>query len=369
MEAFDVSNVVSKMDEINRICLIIPSLHAGGMERVMSELANYFCNKSNLEVHLVILSKKEHFYKLNAKIIVHEPSFNNKGLIGTLKLIKYLRTKIIEISPISILSFGEMYNSFVLLSLLGLKQKVFVSDRSKPDKDWGFVHNNLRILLYKKAYGIVSQTSYAANFLKSKINHPNIKVIGNPFKINSITKNYGRKNIILTVGRMIKSKQHEHLIRIFSNVDIPGWELHFVGDGPEKKFLMELTLKLNVHAKVIFHGNQKNVTDFYNSSKIFAFTSNSEGFPNVIGEAMTHGLVPISYNFIAGATDLITNNVNGYIVELNNQFAFKEKMIELMINENTLINFSNNALASMNKFDINIIAEKYLNLLTRNEKI
>ena len=44
-------------------------------------------------------------------------------------------------------------------------------------------------------------------------------------------------------------------------------------------------------------------------------------------------------------------------------------MIELMTNENTLINFSNNAVASMNKFDIYIIAEKYLNLLTTNEKI
>jgi GalNAc-alpha-(1->4)-GalNAc-alpha-(1->3)-diNAcBac-PP-undecaprenol alpha-1,4-N-acetyl-D-galactosaminyltransferase len=353
----------------SKICLIIPSLHAGGMERVMSELANYFCKEITIEVHLIILSKKKHFYKLDSNIIVHEPSFNIIGLLGTLKLIRYLRMKIIEISPNSILSFGEMYNSFVLISLLGLKQKIFVSDRSKPDKDWGFLHNNLRVILYKKAFGIISQTNYAAEFIKNKIKHSNINVIGNPFNLNNSEKILSRKNIILTVGRMIKSKQHEHLIQIFNQIEIPGWELHFVGDGPEKQNLLDLTAKLKIQDKVIFHGNQKNVADFYNSSKIFAFASNSEGFPNVLGEAMSKGVVPISYNFIAGATDLITDNVNGCLIELNNQQMFKEKMEELMINENKIISLSNNAIESMNKFDINIISKEYLNVLTENEKI
>jgi glycosyltransferase involved in cell wall biosynthesis len=350
------------------IALIIPSLHAGGMERVISELANFFGNLGNLNIHLIILSNKEKFYTIGQNVKIHEPNFVSNGFWGSIKLIFFLRKKIKLISPDCILSFGEMYNSFVLLSLLGLNKRIFVSDRSKPDKNWGFIHNNLRVILYKKAFGIISQTAYAAEFIKSKINHPNVKIIGNPFHTYSNGIILNRKNIILTVGRMIKSKQHSHLLQIFSEIKNNDWELHFVGDGPERQNLETLAKQLNLDNKVKFHGNQKNVSGFYDSAKIFAFTSCSEGFPNVIGEAMSHGLVPISYDFIAGASDLIQNNKNGVLVELNKKEEFGEELFKLMNDETKLNTFSKNAIDSMSKFNIDQIAMKYLNFMLNNEK-
>jgi GalNAc-alpha-(1->4)-GalNAc-alpha-(1->3)-diNAcBac-PP-undecaprenol alpha-1,4-N-acetyl-D-galactosaminyltransferase len=59
-----------------RICFVIPSLHAGGMERVMSELIAYLCSRTQHELHLILYGRhREIFYDLPDGIKVHKPSF------------------------------------------------------------------------------------------------------------------------------------------------------------------------------------------------------------------------------------------------------------------------------------------------------
>ena len=79
---------------MKRIALLIPSLSSGGAERVMSVLANYLSNDSNLEIHLILYLKDEKFYDINENIIVHNPNFNYKNfstLISNFKTISFLR--------------------------------------------------------------------------------------------------------------------------------------------------------------------------------------------------------------------------------------------------------------------------------------
>jgi len=351
------------MNKIKKICCVIPSLGAGGMERVMSELVNFFSNQTKHEIHLIILSNKNRFYPINPTVKIYEPQFQSTSVIGFLKLILFLRKTVKVIKPYSILSFGEMYNSFVILSLLGLKEKIFVSDRSQPNKDWGLFHNKLRNILYKHTNGIIAQTEIAKDIMWNRIHHNNIKVIGNPFQIKRIDIENSRKNIILTVGRMIKTKQHNQLIKIFRDLPINDWELHFVGDGPERDNLIKTAEESSVKSKIFFHGNQSSVDKFYINSKIFAFTSNSEGFPNVIGEAMCNGLVPICYNFIAGATDLVCNDRNGIVIELDDKSSFQEGLLKLMNNENILNAYRLEGFKSMRKFDIEMIGFEYFNFI------
>ena len=98
------------------ICLLIPSLQAGGMERVMSELSWHFSKKKEVELHLVLYGiKQEIFYTLPDNVIIHKPTFRFKNsfrLIYTLKTLGYLRKTISRIRPDSVLSFGEYWNSF-----------------------------------------------------------------------------------------------------------------------------------------------------------------------------------------------------------------------------------------------------------------
>jgi GalNAc-alpha-(1->4)-GalNAc-alpha-(1->3)-diNAcBac-PP-undecaprenol alpha-1,4-N-acetyl-D-galactosaminyltransferase len=106
-------------DQERKICLVIPSLHAGGMERVMCELADYFNTIPGIRVYMVILGKTNKFYEVSPRIEIIEPefNFNNKfRFLYTVKTILFLRNSIKNIKPTAILSFGEMYNSFVLFS-------------------------------------------------------------------------------------------------------------------------------------------------------------------------------------------------------------------------------------------------------------
>jgi GalNAc-alpha-(1->4)-GalNAc-alpha-(1->3)-diNAcBac-PP-undecaprenol alpha-1,4-N-acetyl-D-galactosaminyltransferase len=104
-----------------KICFVIHSLQAGGMERVMSELVNYFAANEKYTVHLVLYGiKREVFYEVSKRVLIHRPSFefdNSKRLFHTVKTIAFLRKTIRAINPISVLSFGETWNNMVLLSL------------------------------------------------------------------------------------------------------------------------------------------------------------------------------------------------------------------------------------------------------------
>ncbi len=355
------------MSEKKRICLVIPGLNAGGMERVMSELAHYFSQKENIETFFILYTKGEEFYKVPENVTLITPDFYfNKGkrVQYTIKTLFFLRKEIKKIKPDAVLSFGETYNSFVLLALMFLKTKVFVSDRSKPDKPWGIFHENLRRVLYKRAEGIVSQTTYSREFLQKETGHKNIAVIPNPVK--SFTKPSPLKNnVILTVGRLIATKRFDLLLQVFSQISEKDWSLWIVGDGPERKNLEGLALELGLSEKVKFWGFQKDIETFYRRSGVFAFTSVSEGFPNALLEAFAAGLPCISFDCVAGPSDLIKNGENGFLIPLLDVSAFESHLKILLNDENLRISMGQKAFATSKEYDLEKIGDAYLNFLLK----
>jgi len=359
--------------ENKSVCFVIHSLQAGGMERVMSELVNYFAATKKYQVHLVLYGiKREVFYSISKDIIVHKPSFefnNSKRLISTLKTIHFLRKKCKEINPISVLSFGERWNNLVLLALYGSNIPVFVSDRAQPDKPLGFKDDTLRKWLYPTAKGVVVQTSKALTIFQKMYKQSNFKVIGNPIRAIE-NQNHTKENYVLMVGRYIKSKQQDALIRIFAKVNAPNWKLILLGydhlQQSNQANWEKLAEDVEIKDKVIFTGKQANVEEYYSKSKIFAFTSKSEGFPNVIGEAMSAGLPVIAFDCVAGPSDLITNNTNGYLIPLNNEELFVQKLQYLIDNQSVREDFGKNAKNSMAQFELNYICKQYEEFIIDN---
>ncbi len=359
------------MNNKSKICLIIPSLHAGGMERVMSELISQFSKKENIELHLVLYGiKREQFYKLPQNIIIHKPGFefNNKfRFISTVKTIWAVRKIITKISPTTILSFGELWNSFVLIALLGKSYPVYLSDRCQPDKNLGKLHNFLRKKLYPKATGIIAQTEIAKSIYLNQFKHNNIKVIGNPIRIIDKKHNITKENIVLTIGRLITTKHHDELIKLFVKINNPNWKLVIVGDDAIKQNNMSklraLSKQLNAENQIVLAGKQSDVDSYYLKSKIFAFTSSSEGFPNVIGEAQSAGLPVVAFDCIAGPADLIENNQNGYLIPLFDYVQFEEKLRHLMDNSTICESMGNYAQISVKQFEANSISEKFYNFI------
>ena len=113
-------------------------------------------------------------------------------------------------------------------------------------------------------------------------------------------------------------------------------------------------------------GAQKDVEDYYRKSKVFAFTSSSEGFPNVIGEAMSYGLPVISYDCTAGPSDLIVQNETGFLIEERNHEAYIQKLKILLADSDLRRKQGENALQKIREFEADNIADRFFTFITHN---
>lgn len=347
---------------------MIPSLQAGGMERVMSELARDFSAREDVVLHLVLYGiSREVFFPIPENIQVHKPAFSFKNRFRfyyTLKTLFFLRKTIRLIRPRSVLSFGEYWNNFVLLALLGLKYPVFVSDRSQPDRCLSRIHNLLRHWLYPRARGIILQTQKAREIYHQKHRHKNIAVIGNPIRPFEANKQkLKQEKRVLMVGRLIRTKHQDLLIKMFARVGFPDWSLMIVGYDHLKQQHMDrlkaLTRDLGVEEQVVFTGKSDQIEELYLTSSIFAFTSSSEGFPNVIGEAMSAGLPVVAFDCVAGPSEMIRDGENGFLAPLFDESAFESKLEGLMKDEALRKEIGDRARKSISKFSKDKITEEF----------
>jgi len=354
-----------------KICCCINSLCSGGKERVMSELINGFITQHGAEVHVVLYGLgAEVFYDIHPQAIFHKPSFFQNGknrLLLTIKTLLYLRKEIKQINPETVLSLGEIWNSFVLLALMGTRYPVFVSDRCRPNKSFGRFHDTLRKLLYPKATGVIAQTEKAKEFYQKQFKQTNIPVIGNPINPIEIPEDNVRGNIVVSVGRLIDTKNYDQLIAIFCRVNNPSWKLVIVGGDALKQQNSEtLQKQINnsgMQDRILLVGTQKDINRYLLRAKIFAFTSSSEGFPNAIGEALAAGLPVIAYDCIAGPSDMIQDGENGYLIPLFDQIMFEEKLKQLMNDESLIQSMGNVAVSSIKKYSIENIVSDYYNVI------
>jgi GalNAc-alpha-(1->4)-GalNAc-alpha-(1->3)-diNAcBac-PP-undecaprenol alpha-1,4-N-acetyl-D-galactosaminyltransferase len=354
-----------------KLAFVVPSLQSGGMERVMTELANYYSTKKEIQVHIVLFGKSPKiFYKLNQNINIHKikgPFVKHVRLFEIIKRVFFLRKAIKSINPQAVLSFGTQWNNLVLLSLYNMPYPVYVSDRGSPIRKYKRSTEVLRSILYKKSAGIIAQTNIARDILIQNFANANIVAIGNPIRDVSNKNDQNRENIILSVGRLISTKHHDKLINIFSKLDAPGWRLIIVGGNAlnENNYvkLKNLIRQLHMEERITLEGEQKDVSSYYNRCKIFAFTSNVEGFPNVIGEALSWGLPVVSYDCVAGPSEMIVNGENGFLVPVFDDIQFQEKLQLLIDNEKLRQQMAVKAPESISKFSVESIGEQYLKFI------
>ncbi|SMO41507.1 glycosyltransferase [Fodinibius sediminis] len=357
------------------ICLIIHSLGIGGMERVMAQLAVNFADRTGTEVHLILIGRdRKVVYEIPKTVVVHKPGFifnNSRRTVDTLRTIYFLRSRVLKIKPDTILSFGEIWNNLVLIALYGAGFPVYISDRSQPGKDLGRLHNFLRSKLYPKAAGYIAQTKEAKKICSMNRWNNNIEVIGNPIRQIHSNGQAKRENVVLSIGRLIRTKHFDELIKMFVDIGLPDWKLVIVGGDSKKQNLSRklktLVRELDAEGSVFLEGEQQHIDPYFNKSKIFAFSSSSEGFPNVIGEALSAGLPVVAYDCNAGPSDMIENNKNGFLVPLFDQEAFKDCLKELMSNENVRKKFQQNAPKGIQDFIPDEIADKFYSFILSHE--
>jgi GalNAc-alpha-(1->4)-GalNAc-alpha-(1->3)-diNAcBac-PP-undecaprenol alpha-1,4-N-acetyl-D-galactosaminyltransferase len=341
----------------------------------MALLANEFAARSDVEPHIVVYGRDAPWdYELSENVTVHRPPFkfdNRFRLLSTLRRLGFLRRTIKNGRFDAVLSFGDLWNNFVMLACFGLPARVFLSDRSSPGLEIGWLQERLRRLLYPRAAGLLAQTSQARDMASQHGLNERICVVPNPVVMQQLSSESGRQNIVLSVGRMIATRNYDHLIKIIASLNRDDWQLIIVGHDSQgqthRKYLSSLVDQLGVSDCVKFAGQRSDVQSYYNRAKVFAFTSSSEGFPNAMAEALSSGLPVISYDCVAGPSDLITSGENGYLVELFDDAAFGNHLGELMDDDEKRIQMSIKAHESVAVLSVERVASRVLDFMQARE--
>lgn len=328
-----------------KIVFTIPAIAGGGMGRAVLNFAEPLSKMGYSVTIFLLASRKIEKYttpkNVNVVTGVKRKYSKIKFPRSLLRLRNYCKINKIDY----VFSFSGQHSCYVIMSLFATKVKVFAFHRANPYLKYGFINDILNRLFFPLSSGLIVQTSLAQKIFKEKYNHNNIIVVPNPVKDIDTSLSLKRKNIIITVSRLIKSKGVDKLISIFDKVanDVNDWELWIIGDGPEKENI-EKMINMCLHKKRIrLFGFRSDIDELLSKSSIFAFTSQSEGYPNALLEGMCSGLACISYDCVAGPSDIIKNGENGFLVENNNEQLYVSKLLELMEDENLRLRFSHEA--------------------------
>ena len=326
---------------MSKLIFAIDTIGSGGAERVMVTLANYMVSK-NHTVILVNADNNEPFFPIDSRVNVRKMNlnWNNHGRIAMIKRLikkyKYLKDLFIKEKPDVVLAF--LYNMEIpaILAAIRTHTKIVVSVRSSVNYYPKYVQI-FRKLFYPHIKGVVFQsTSVQQTYPFSKLK--NSCVIMNPLT-SSITSRmipvdyHSRNNWIITVGRLMPQKNQALLIKAFSQIvdKYPEMELHIFGEGKLRNELEQLIIDLTLTNKVFLEGNVPDAIVKNRNSKLFVMSSDQEGFPNALVEAMVCGLVSLSTKFDTGvAEQLIEDGVNGFLCEVGNLQDMVNQMIRIL---------------------------------------
>ena len=174
-----------------------------------------------------------------------------------------------------------------------------------------------------------------------------------------------KENTLLFVGRLSREKKPEKALLLWKRLQsrFPSWNLKFVGGGCLKESLEELNDKWKLE-RCSIEGRQ-DPAPYYSKAKILLLTSDFEGFPMVIMEAMQHGVVPVAFNSFEALEDIIEDGVTGLEVKPYDLDEFENKLVSLMEDENKLAAMSSAAKISVRKLNVSAIVDKWFQLFRK----
>lgn len=345
----------------------IDSMQKGGANRVMANLTEYFSSIGKEVILINDIGKIDGVpeYSINPLIVRKVLNVKLKSsIISNLTRIIHLRKIIQEENADVVVSFMGPPNIRMLFATIGLKCKKIVSVRNDPNVEYGndkFIKTIVR-KLFNLADGCVFQTEEASMYF-SKTLRDKSRVIFNPvhYSFYSTERSKFTKNIV-TVGRLEKQKNHELLIKAFSKIagEIPEEKLIIYGEGTQRNELEHLVYSLHLQNRVLLPGNVDDVPEKLSQAKLFVMSSNFEGMPNALMEAMAVGVPVISTNCpCGGPRSILKDGKIGILVNVDDSYALSKAMLMLMSNNDLLQKYGDFAKKRANDFEPTVIYSQW----------
>lgn len=344
---------------MKKIDILIPNFDDFGAQRVAINVANALCTE--YEVNFVVFNDFGPFKTyLNKEIKITKldygifdiPKFRIfPRFYRYLKFIKNNNTDVaIAFSPVAnlVILFAKLFrkNLKTIIQEHGYPS-LAIKDRQNMSPLLEWIFRNIIFKLYNNSDIFLCITNaikddFVNNF---EINEKIIRVVRNPVDIKKIEHllnepvlNFQfdpKKLYMIGIGRLVDQKNFFKLLHIFSKVRkiIPNVELIILGDGPDKEGLINRSVELKIEAYVHFLGFVKNPYNLLKQSNCYCLTSNWEGLPQVIAEAMICKTPVVANDCKSGPSEMIINGVTGFLIPMENDAFFVEDVIKVLSNK------------------------------------
>ena len=327
---------------MKKVLIIVPYLYDGGAERVASLWANYLAEDDNFEVHLLNYYKLEKEYYLSPRVtrhsfFEHESEYKMHKFLRLIIDSRRIKKVVKEVKPDVVLPFSHVTCICTSIACKHQKTQVYHTIRNnpwlEPGSKWIRV---LRDHYIKKDKKLIvqndEQLEYFTGF-KSLEKY----IVYNPIndKCLEFSKaKYGEIKKIIAVGRLAPQKNYFVMLEAMKKVlenkrDVT---LDIYGDGFIKDEITNKIKELGLESNVTLKGNSQNVYERLVESDLFLMTSDFEGFPNALLEAMALGVPAISTDCKTGPKDLIKHNETGLLAKTGDPSDIAEKILQLLNN-------------------------------------
>lgn len=338
------------------------ALAYGGAERVISILASKLAEKGH-DVEVLLYFNRPVCFNFNKNVkIVNDESYI--GVQNVYRHILWRRNYISKLRPDIVISFLAPFNMINVIAMLGLKIPLVLADRNDPRKvPTNFILRICRDVLYRFADAIVLQNKSNYNYFSRAIKEKS-EIIYNPVNLGNLAgsaiKCINKEKKIVCVARVIKQKNPMLLLNAFYNIsrDFPDYKLEYYGNGDMITEISEEARKKGLSDRIILHGAVDNVLERIRSAEMFVLTSDYEGMPNALLEAMCLG-IPVISTRVSGANDLIQNYKNGLLVDCNDEEGLTRAMLLYLRNKSLRERCANEAVKLNSILDIESISDRW----------
>ena len=320
-----------------RLALVAYLHGAGGAERQITLLANVMAKRGH-EVHFLVLSEFSNRYPISKEVIVHDLTDADKNAIHPiLGRYKALKKKYKEIVPDVTIHYNLQSAYLTIAMPKKVYRKAVYSERGDPyDKEYSGLLGMIRDWTVKRMDGLVFQSEGARDFFDEAIKEKSV-VIHNSVEvpIDKYPIPVKRTQRIVSAGRLHEQKNYSLLIEAFAKIsnDFSEYNLDIYGDGGLREELQAQINKLQLTERINLLPACKDIWDRIRDASMFVLSSDYEGMPNALMEAMALGIPSVATDCRpGGARTLIKDGVNGFVTPLRDVNALANTMAYVLSN-------------------------------------
>jgi glycosyltransferase involved in cell wall biosynthesis len=313
------------------ISILLPDLRGGGAERVSLDLAREF-SRLGQDVEFVLMRAEGEFLP-TAQLefsVVDLVAPRMRGVPTAVA--RYLR----EHKPdVVVANMWPLTSAAVIArAMSGHKCRLLLVEHNNLTQQyslWGKLHARLMAAsmaaTYRFADVVAAVSKGAAKDTAGLARLPNdrVKVLHNPIPQRQPPNPEKTANAeilwdclpgqrILTVGSLSEQKNHPLLLRAFADLQYPEARLMLLGQGAKKAMLRAMAAELGIADRVIFAGFHPDPTPFYKTANLFVLSSNYEGLPTVLIEALGCGTPVVSTDCPSGPAEILVNGKYGRLI-------------------------------------------------------